>query len=483
MDIKSELIEFFKFTEVFGFSITERESKILIQKHPISLVVERIEENAYYFYMYYKTSSWVIDGERTDIHELIPVIIAIFTRTIENINFSMINEANSFSGIETEISSTYLIPTQPQNSKFKLTTHKSFQNFKKIFMSIMYSIVHVQDFLQITCKNQFQESYDDEELINWYANINKILKTNSSHSQYIKRTNPSYFYYRNIKLGLTIIKSKGITENLLATFNSKYKYKKVEGINNYLLINDTIKNVVYHNRLNLVKKTLKKLDNLKSNHIIPFDNFCILVGTEHFIIFTNYGGLNDFLNEKEKIRKRYLNETFNLFYEMPIEWSIKTAEDTAIFEDLILELLEKENGILAVKKVAPTNQPDNGRDLIAYYTEQYINPHIPVANIHTNIVHKQLIVQCKTRLNDSKKQSIGKNDVGSISDALFDYTPNGYLLVTNTQITRDLTEYLEKIKKRNTYDIQWWNRFDIEKRLRENPEIMTKYSQIVKFSS
>lgn len=482
MNIRKELLEFLAFTEAFGFDIVERGTKILIQKYPISLILEKIEDNTYYFYTYYKTSSWTIDGDRTDIHELIPIIIAVFTRTIEKVNFSIVNEANSFSGIESEISSTYLIPTQPQNSVFKLDTKASFESFTKIFMSIMYSITHIQDFLQITCKNQFEESYDDTELMNWYQNINHILKsTNNINSQYIKRTNPSYFYYRNIKNGITIIKSKLITENLLATFNSTYKYKSVEGFHSFLLISGVIKNVVYHNRLNLVKKVLKKLDGFKSNYLIPFDNFCILIGKEHFIIFTNYGGLNNFLQEKEKIRKRYLNETFNLFYEQPIVWSINSSQDTALFEDMVLELLEKENGILTVKKVAPTNQPDNGRDLIATYTNQYINPYSIISDIDSTVIQKKLIIQCKSKLVDSKKQSVGKSDV-DIANTLMDYEPDGYLLVVNTQTTRDLTEYLEKLSARKKYHIDWWNRFDLEKRLRENPEIMHKYSRIVSFS-
>jgi hypothetical protein len=70
--------------------------------------------------------------------------------------------------------------------------------------------------------------------------------------------------------------------------------------------------------------------------------------------------------------------------------------------------------------------------------------------------------------------------LSAYADTIYDYKPNAYLLVVNSQVTRDLTEYFEKIRNRdNLHWIDWWNSFDIEERLRINPDIMSRYKSII----
>lgn len=148
-----------------------------------------------------------------------------------------------------------------------------------------------------------------------------------------------------------------------------------------------------------------------------------------------------------------------------------------MFEDLVLELLNREPYIFSVKKVAPTNQSDNGRDLICEYNMRYNERQVEENESSTQV--GKMIVQCKTNLNSSRRNSIGKSDV-DIANTIFDYRPDGYMLVVNTQITRDLTEMLERQKDRKEQNIiLWWNSFDLEERLRRNPDIFARYENIV----
>lgn len=481
MNSKTKLLKFLEFLKVFNFTLEERENKILVQQHPLSLIFELVDIDTYYFYIYYRTSSHYISGERTDLHDLIPVIIATGLRVITKTNYSLINIANEFSGIDSEIYSKYIIPSQPDGPIIRLINNEQFEEFKQYFMSVVMVILNIYSVMKHNPKSEYSFNYDSLNLQRWAEKINLSLnvKNTSYNNIYIKESiNPNYLYYKNVQNGLTVVNSNVITDYLNDTTNSLYKYQTVEGLNCSLLISEQIKNVVYFDKLNQAQQILKNLDNFYAEKIIPFDNYCILIGTSNFVIFENKGDFNSFLSEKENIRQRHLKEVEILFNDLQIKWNITSLHDSEIFEDLILELLEKEKGILTAKKVAPTNQPDNGRDLIAYYTNQYTNAYETIKDKMDNIIQKKLIVQCKTNFIDSKKQSIGKNDV-NIADTLMYYEPNGYLLVVNTQITRDLTEYLEKIKNRNQYYINWWNKNDIEKRLRENPEIINKYKQIV----
>lgn len=103
------------------------------------------------------------------------------------------------------------------------------------------------------------------------------------------------------------------------------------------------------------------------------------------------------------------------------------------------------------EKIAPTNQGDNGRDLICEYNMLYDVDGISRGEESFKI--GKMIIQCKTNLKTSKKSSIGKADV-DVANTIFDYRPDGYMLVVNTQITRDLTEMLEPGKKRGKSSIQ-----------------------------
>ena len=91
-------------------------------------------------------------------------------------------------------------------------------------------------------------------------------------------------------------------------------------------------------------------------------------------------------------------------------------------------------------------------------------------------------IQWKTNLKHSKKSSVGISDVDTPS-TIFNHRPDGYMLVVNTQITRDLTEMLERQRDRKEQNIiLWWNAFDVEDRLRKYPDILARYRHIVDYA-
>ncbi|MCA9458864.1 MAG: restriction endonuclease, partial [Nitrospira sp.] len=188
--------------------------------------------------------------------------------------------------------------------------------------------------------------------------------------------------------------------------------------------------------------------------VLPNENISFILGEQHVVAISNVGGISAFLDEKEKIKARNAQENIILFADKRMKWTIKTKSDSSLFEDLVLELLVREPYIHSAKKVAPTNQGDNGRDIICEYNTAYNN--LRVGKQQSSLEIGQLIVQCKTNIEGSKKKSIGKSDV-DVADTIYDYKPDAYLLVVNSQVTRDLTEYFEKIRNRDDLHwIDWW---------------------------
>lgn len=197
------------------------------------------------------------------------------------------------------------------------------------------------------------------------------------------------------------------------------------------------------------------------------------------IKYTNCG-LESVAEEKELIRLRQQKEISLLFGDQKFEWNIIDRQASGEFEDLILELLYREPWVFSVKKVAPTNQGDNGRDLICEYN--MLHHENRVSKGAESIKLGKMIIQCKTNLKHSKTTSIGKSGV-DMPSTLFDYRPDGYMLVVNTQTTRDLTEMLERQRDRKEQNaILWWNAFDVEDRLRKYPDILARYRHIVDYA-
>lgn len=200
------------------------------------------------------------------------------------------------------------------------------------------------------------------------------------------------------------------------------------------------------------------------------------IGEEHIVFIKGNYNFDEFVKEKELIKQRHIRESSTLFKESSPKILISSQEDSVLFENLILDLLKRESYIFWAKKVALTNEADNGRDLICKFNLKHKNQTVKEDEIEVD--YKKLIVQCKTNFITSKKQSIGKSDV-DIADTIFDYKPDGYMIVTNTQLTVRLTEYLETIEERENIYIDWWNKEDIEERLIRYPELVSKYDNII----
>lgn len=213
--------------------------------------------------------------------------------------------------------------------------------------------------------------------------------------------------------------------------------------------------------------------------VVSQENQLVFISDYHLVITYGYYGVESVYLEKQQILQRQKRELSLLFGDLKFKWNIVDRQSSAEFEDLILELLDREPWVLSVSKVAPTNQGDNGRDLICEYNMRYNERGITEGEDSYKI--GKMIIQCKTNLKSSKKSSIGKSDV-DVANTIFDYRPDGYMLVVNTQITRDLTEMLERQRDRKEQDtIRWWNAYDVEDRLRKHPDIQARYRHIVDY--
>ena len=471
-----------EFSTNFGYSMRVQENgneiRFFNDNFPTVVALDKEGDN-YFMYLYVRTHSSMASGDRTDIHEITAIIHAICLRYFSNISSTIIGESNSYSGIDEELYSVFVIPSQTKYGNIKLNSDKEAE-FIQYFLASVY-LINQQMCNIVNCLDKVEDnfSYSDEELLKWKNEINNNI-SNKHTCLFNLRTNPKWKYYRNPKNGISVISSQHVA-NAIKNLAEIYGKECIEfsGINGNLYIFNNLSNYISKYNIDSCKNIFpKEFCNDKSYALIPLENKSVLCGSQNIIIFNNNGTLDKFIEEKEKIKKRHIKESLILFSDKEIVWNITEKDHSAIFEDLILSLLNKEPDILFAKKVAPTNQGDNGRDIICEYNTNYLKQTIEKGTPQIN--RGRMIVQCKTKMLNSKIQSVGKSNV-DISDTIYDYKPDRYLLVVNTQITRDLTEYLEKLRYRGETDVDWWNSFDIEERLRKNPEIINRFSQIIRY--
>ena len=286
---------------------------------------------------------------------------------------------------------------------------------------------------------------------------------------------------RSFSERISVVKSPHIAKKLKRIYAiNKDEIERLRGINSKIEIFKGLNHVIPLQHKKLAIDIFNALDDEKEIITIAQENQLVFISDAHLLFQYSDSGFSAFTQEKERIWQRQQQEIKLLFGDRKFEWKIKTREDSAVFEDLVLEILNREPYIFSVKKVAPTNQGDNGRDLICEYNMSYDERQVEKSE--GSVKGGSMIVQCKTNLVSSKRSSIGKADV-DVANTIFDYRPDGYMLVVNTQITRDLTEMLEKQRDRREQNrISWWNAFDVEERLRKNPDILARYRNIVDYT-
>lgn len=194
----------------------------------------------------------------------------------------------------------------------------------------------------------------------------------------------------------------------------------------------------------------------------------ITVVKDYIIALGRLAGKYEFKQERELVRKRHNLESQLLFPVSEFEWINPVCPDQ--FEILIKSLLEREPNVVTVRRPAPTNQGDKGRDLLIEWN--IVNPTVLSDKTPPSSLVK-FVGQCKT-----SNKTIGKNKVLDIRDTLETHNSDGYFLAVNTQISAPLTEKLEELKNRG-FAVEWWNKEDIENKLSNNQDLIPLFPKVI----
>lgn len=302
--------------------------------------------------------------------------------------------------------------------------------------------------------------------------IQSVFKS-SLNSNYGCRNHPNWSYFYDIRHEVTIIKSPDLASyvEILIRFQD-HKFQAIDGIKGTLILEGELTNFIAKKTINELLKLFRFLtqDAVATRPpIVVLENMVVAIIDPYIIALGRLGGIQEFKSERELLRRRHNNESQFLFPITVFEWS--TAICPEQFEFLIKSLLEREPGVKFVRRPAPTNQGDKGRDLVLEW--EVLNSAV-ASEFHPPKSIIKVVGQCK-----AANRTVGKDKVIDIRDTVETHSATGFFLAVSSQLSAPLTEKLESMRENGIWT-NWWNREDIELRLSKNQDLIPLFPDVVK---
>jgi hypothetical protein len=413
-------------------------------------------------------------GDKTDVHDILSSLWALYLRLDAGISVRLISTILD-DILPDEIYARHLIFTQPALLSLRET---DLETIRIILQATLSAGMNIQRFMVTVVTNpatwgEYQEDASNQQQQLLTSSLKSAGVSIDVYSHYSRR-NPDWQYFRLTKQNLSIsmfdqpvyFDRSAVAKNL----------KLLTGINDVIIFSDgkATRNSVPKKRITLARKISTSLLNLRSANplIVPIDSDLLVLAENHFIRIPTLADYNSYLRERERLILRRQNEANVINASMQFEWSSQIDDDE--FEAFVYELLMLEPGVARVRKVSSGREQDRGRDMMVDWYLATNLSQISGGGEKTLYKLHHLIVQCK-----AFNRSVNKSYVTDIRDTIDRHKADGYFLVVSSTITTGLYDYLDELRSRRSFYIEWWTRVELEDRLRRNPDVALRFSRIV----
>ena len=280
-------------------------------------------------------------------------------------------------------------------------------------------------------------------------------------------------HFRSVKHNCAVINCGPLVSMLRAQWDrTKSARQQLRGEAAILVKNGGLQNAIPVGEADDLARVVEQIERHQpafNTVIIAVEDRLILLGKRHLVIKKLDTGRRAFEMDRAKITRRQQEQM--AFLTPSFRWS--QPVNAGRFESLIHELLACEPGVSRIRQVGPTNQPDGGRDHIAeWFTAPAGETKIPEHSAPT--VFRRVVVQCK-----AYSDSVGLSDVINIRDTVEHYDCTGFFLAVSSQLSVGVFDRLDKLRRQGVIFVDWWERSQIEQRLREHPDILARYRDLV----
>lgn len=416
-------------------------------------------------------------GDRSDYHDLISLLWAAHLRGWNEASVRLIDIPHP--AVPGELWGRYVFFEKQPPASYISLEEPNYELIERLLL--LSSMVGWQfSLLYRACRGD-PELEDCVSGEHWAREVAKSLKWKVNHRDGLsnERRHPNWCFFRRNDYGVTAFRFQTDVLSLLAAQPPRERDIILEGHGNFLVKTGALKNVVDKVVLDRVRKLLRvygvtaePLGSLLQPNallLLPTESHLICVTEKGILAVENEGGLRAFHDAESLLRQRHQKEATVLHSSNLFQWSNRVDDER--FENLVLDLLNREPGVRWVRRVGASRASDGERDLIA----EWQLPPAPweSATKVEALVRRRVVVQCKAYAG-----SINRSKVGDVTGTVDLHNANGYLLVAFPRITPPLVDYLTKVPAKRNVWADWWTQPEIEERLRSNVDIVSRYPDL-----
>ncbi|MXS83758.1 restriction endonuclease [Nitrosomonas oligotropha] len=417
------------------------------------------------------------DGDRTDVHDIFAIVWASVMRAFGLASPILRYEEHIIA--PNEIGACHVAFTQ---CPWRIS-ETNFQQAKRSMTAWTSLGFHLLDevfkWYRIVPFHRSNRAAQEEMSAPWVPLITRYLK-NPNDVITSKRRYPNWHYFASRKRGISIIRMPITNITALKRVLSPFSPDMVRGEEAYALFANGIPNAIPYRTIKQGQKLLSLVENKLDRKILilPIDSHCLFIGERTIIAVEGEFGYNTFQKEQELFFERRVIENRVFFAESKITWN--TPLNARSMESLCLELIQREPGVIRAKPVGDTNDRDGGRDIVidwripTQHTKGWVEDASQKDVVSGGVKTIRIIAQIKYR-----SKTIGKRDVQDIRDTLEHYEAGGFLLIAHPRISSSLLDHLEKLRNSTNLLTDWWDSADLERKLKQHPDIARCYPDIL----
>jgi len=391
------------------------------------------------------------EGDKTDIYVIFSNCMSLLHRVVFGVNIH-IDYTSLFD--EVEINAASLVFLEELNSVPCDSADNILTGLEELFVRFIASLMIFGNVF-----GSFQNERDDSAFSQKYLNY---FCTDDDMYNCLSRKESQF--YSDFARGIMLVSLNN--ETYEPDFFTNVRWEVVEGINGKILcqfMNDDgspLYSFISNEVWGLVCDVVEKMSLEDYALICQNSSLYLLEGKNIWVFAGNFSKFNTFI-EIEKAKKKIAHEQALLFFNRNFEWLYPV--DFSRFEELMADLYEKEDLVQSVRLLGRSNCPDGGRDILIWKA---------MRTSEVSYGSKLIIGQCK-----AYKHSVNKKHVTDIRDTIENYDAQGFHLFASSVLTVPLIDNLLKLRER--FDSDWWTEREIFQRLRQHPELVIRYSDIV----
>jgi len=424
-------------------------------------------------WMSVRTTSWEWDGERTDLHDVFSLLWAMSLRVRDVTSVGLLTELNPAVDIDSEVYARLLVPLQAGT----LSSLGSREYFKALGRESF--VVH--DLAQAVLDLKPLEdpsrpagaTYKPEP--RWMSAVKRNLRLPDWHDyEFRRRTAPDWKAFTSTRRGVSVVELGRGKMDILRDAFSSYQPRTAEAAGHIAYRTDALVNAVPNATMRRAFRLLAAVESETGSSItIPLESHMVVLGRKALVALRQPCGAGVF-EQSRTVAEAERNARDDVFLRTETyRW--RTPLDPGRFEQLVGELLEQEPGMHFIRQIGATNEPDDGRDFMAEWT---VPPSGAVVEGVTDgmplMQRRHVLVQVKIR-----GRGVSKQDMPDIRDTLEHHRCSGLMLIAFPNVTAPFANRLLAMRRGGRFWIDWWQRGQIEQRLRQQPDIARRYADLV----